>query len=510
MSFPEFCSGGVEKLRSLQPPFIVTVEMQISHRGSSSIMSTHTSHTNSPEITAALKKLDDSLSGDLITPDDSRYDSARAVWNGMIDVYPCAVIRAGSNTDIDMVLEAARDTGLPLAIRGGGHNVAGHGTVEGGLVLDLCQLRAVEVDPERRLVTVAAGATLSDVDHATAPNQLAIPMGVISATGIAGLTLGGGVGWLTRSCGLSLDNLESARIVTASGEHLTASAGENPDLFWGLRGGGGNFGVVSSFTFHARSLSSPVLVGNFFYQPAHWRDALTSFEHWTQSLPDEMTPIISILVLPPEFGMGDDPWMIVGFAWASEDQAAGLELIQQLREIAPPDGEDVHLTDWIGWQSSLDVLFPKGSRGYWKNVSFSRMDREVVDVLVDIASEVTWHGTGIDIHCLGGAFSRVAEDDTAFPNRSARFWLNIYGFWTDPAEDERLTAFARKAHARMQPFAEQGQYVNFMGAEGGHDMTQAARQAYGPRTYDRLKGLKNRYDPQNLFRLNHNIVPDPS
>lgn len=507
--FPEFCSGGVEKDQSLRHQSTGMLEMYISHRGSSSTMSTHNMQTDSPETTAVVKKLASALSGELITPDDSRYHNARTVWNGMINVFPQAVIRAGSESDIDLVLEAARAADLPLAVRGGGHNVAGHGTVAGGLVLDLSQLRAVEVDAERQLVTVEAGATLSDVDHATAPHQLAVPMGVISATGIAGLTLGGGVGWLTRSCGLTLDNLASARVVTASGEHLHASPEENPDLFWGLRGGGGNFGVVSSFTFHARSLSSPVMAGNFFYQPAHWRDALVSFEQWTQSLPEEMTPIISILVLPPEFDMGEDPWLIVGFVWASEDHTAGSKLIQELRESAPPDSEDVNPISWIEWQSSLDSMFPKGSRGYWKNVSFSRMDREVVNVLVDIASEVTWYGTGIDIHCLGGAFGRVGEDDTAFPNRSARFWLNIYGFWTSPDEDERLTAFAREAHLRMQPFAEQGQYVNFLGAEAGHDMTQAARQAYGLRTYDRLKGLKNTYDPHNLFRLNHNIAPDP-
>lgn len=473
-------------------------------------MSTHNVQTNNAEAAAALKKLEAQLSGEFITANDSRYQRARTVWNGMIDVFPRAVIQAGSATDIDLVLDAARSTGLPLAIRGGGHNVAGHGTVEGGLVLDLSQLRAVEVDPQRLLVKVEAGATLSDIDRATAPHELAVPMGVVSATGIAGLALGGGVGWLTRSCGLTLDNLESARVVTASGEHLVASSEENSDLFWGLRGGGGNFGVVSSFTFHAQHVVSPALAGNFFYQPAHWRDALVSFEQWTQSLPDEMTPIISVLVLPPDFDMGDGPWLIVGFVWASDDRAAGLALIQELRESTSPDGEDVQLTDWIDWQSSLDDIFPKGSRGYWKNLSFSRLDREIVDVLLDIASEVTWYGTGIDIHYLGGAFSRVGEDDTAFPNRSARFWLNIYGFWSNPGEDERLTAFARRAHARMLPFAETGQYVNFLGAETGQDMSQAARLAYGTSTYERLRDLKNRYDPGNLFRLNHNILPGPS
>jgi FAD/FMN-containing dehydrogenase len=458
----------------------------------------------------ALQELRRHLAGQVIEPQDPLYDEARAVWNGMIDVRPRAVIRAAAVGDIDPVLHTARSTGLPLAVRGGGHNIAGHGTVEGGLVLDLSQLRHVEVDVDKRLVTVEPGATLADVDRATAAHGLAVPLGVISATGVAGLTLGGGVGWLTRSNGLSLDNLDCADVVTATGEHLHASEQQNPELFWGLRGGGGNFGVVSSFTFRARPLPAAVLGGNFFYRPTRWKSALGAFARWTQDLPEEMNPIISFLVLPPDMDMGNEPWMIIGFAWASENHQPGLELIEQMRESAPPDAEEVGPTAWLEWQSAMDSLFPKGSRGYWKNVSFSRMDDAAIDVLVSFASEVTWSGTGIDIHHMEGAFGRVPEEATAFPNRSAKYWLNIYGFWQDPAEDERLSAFARKAYALMQPFREHGQYVNFLGAEIGQDPIEAARQAYGPETYDRLVDLKNRFDPQNLFRLNHNIVPAPA
>lgn len=461
-------------------------------------------------IDGLLTELDDRIAGSVIRPQDPGYDDARAVWNGMIDLHPRAVVRAGAVSDIDAVLDAARRSGLPLAVRGGGHNIAGHSSVEGGLVLDLGPLRSVEVDAERRLVTVGPGATLRDVDEATAPHGLAVPLGVISATGVAGLTLGGGVGWLTRSNGLSLDNLVSAEVVTASGEHVHASEEENPELFWGLRGGGGNFGVVTSFTFRARPLPAGVLGGNFFYRPEHWKSALGAFDRWTQDLPEEMNPITSFLVLPPEFEMGDAPWMVVGFAWSSENHEPGLELIERLRQDAPPDAEEVGPVPWLEWQSAMDSLFPKGSRGYWKNVSFSRLDEEAIDVLVGFASEVTWAGTGIDIHHMQGAFGRVPEEATAFPNRAAKYWLNIYGFWQDAAEDARLSDFARRAHASMQPFAEHGQYVNFLGAERGQDMTEAARQAYGPATYERLVALKNRFDPDNLFRLNHNIVPAPA
>ncbi|MDQ0866543.1 FAD-binding oxidoreductase [Arthrobacter globiformis] len=471
-----------------------------------------TVHQDSPgrETQQALQELRGRLSGSLIEPQDPLYDDARAVWNGMVDVRPLAVARAGAVSDIDAVLDAVRRSGLSLAVRGGGHNIAGHGTVKNGLVLDLGPLRRVKVDAGKGLVTVEPGATLADVDRATAAHGLAVPLGVISGTGVAGLTLGGGVGWLTRTYGLSLDNLDSADVVTAGGDHVHASGQKNSELFWGLRGGGGNFGVVSSFTFRAHPLPAAPLGGNLFYRQQHWRNALMAVAAWTRNLPEAMNPIISFLVLPPEFGMGDEPWMVVGFAWASHDHQAGLNLVDQLRIQARPDEQEVGPTSWLDWQSAMDTVFPKGSRGYWKNVSFSRLDEEVVGVLLSFASELAWQGTGIDIHHLGGAFGRVPEGATAFPNRSARYWLNVYGFWRDPSEDERLTAFARRAYALMQPFSEHGEYVNFLGAELGHQDADAARHAYGPEKYRRLVAIKNRYDPQNVFRYNHNILPTPA
>ncbi|HET7783838.1 MAG TPA: FAD-binding oxidoreductase [Arthrobacter sp.] len=470
-------------------------------------MSTVHENTRELAVQQALHELRGKLSGSLIVPHDPLYEEARRVWNGMVDLRPRAVVRAGAMPDIDAVLDAVRRTGLALAVRGGGHNVAGHGTVDGGLVLDLGQLKRVQVYAGSKLVTVEPGATLADVDRETAAHNLAVPLGVISGTGVAGLTLGGGVGWLTRSSGLSLDNLECVDIVTATGEHLHAAAHENPELFWGLRGGGGNFGVVTSFTFHARALPPAPLGGNLFYRREHWRNALLAFADWTRNLPDEMNPIVSFLVFPAEFGMGSDPWMIIGFAWVAEDHEAGLALVDRLRAGAPPDEEEVGPTSWLDWQSAMDSVFPKGSRGYWKNVSFSRLDEDSVDVLLGFASELAWEGTGIDIHHMEGAFGRVPDDATAFPNRSARYWLNVYGFWRDPSEDERLTAFARKAHGLMQPFAEHGEYVNFLGAEVGLKGPDAARAAYGPEKFQRLSALKDRYDPHNIFRLNHNIPP---
>lgn len=457
-------------------------------------------------IEAVLDGLRQQLAGTLLQPGDSGYEDARQVWNGMVDLHPRAIARAGSVEDIGTVLAAARSTGLVLAVRGGGHNVAGHGSVEGGLVLDLGGLRRVSVDTEAQLVTAEPGATLGDIDQATAAHGLAVPVGVISQTGIAGLALGGGVGWLTRSNGLTLDNLHSADVVTAAGEHLHTSEEDNPELFWGLRGGGGNFGVVSSFTFRARQLPGTVLGANLFYRPEHWKEGLQRFAAWAVDLPDDMNPIISFLVFPPEFELGAAPWMVIGCAWVNADHRPGQELIDNLRDAAPPDQDEVGPVAWPEWQSAMDSVFPKGSRGYWKNVSFSRLDDEVIDVVTGFASEVAWQGTGIDIHLLGGAFSRVPEDATAYPSRASRYLLNIYGFWPNAEDDARLTEFARAAHGRMQPFAEQGEYVNFLGGEERPD-AQAARLSYGPDKYERLRNLKQRYDPGNLFSRNHNILP---
>ncbi|MCE0486838.1 FAD-binding oxidoreductase [Ornithinimicrobium sediminis] len=466
-------------------------------------MTTHQGTLEVPE----LEDLRAELSGVLLEPDDPDYDDARRVWNGMVDVSPRALVRAWSTEDVDHVIDTVRRTGLPLAVRGGGHNIAGHGTVEGGIVLDMSPLRDVSVDPDRRLVTVGAGATLADVDAATAPHGLAVPVGVVGGTGIAGLTLGGGVGWLTHSDGLTIDHLVAAELVTAEGEHLHVDEQTHPDLLWGLRGGGGNFGVVTSFTFRARPLRSPAYVGNLVYARPHWRSTLRAVDAWTATLPDAMNVIVSFLVPPPQFEMGDEAVMIVAFAWASDDHDEGRAVVRDLTDTAPPDDEETGPLPWTQWQTALDEAFPKGSRGYWKNASLSRLDDEVLEVVVSYAEQLTWVGTGIDLHHLEGAFARVPEDATAFPNRSARFWLNIYGFWQDPEEDERLSDFARRMHAALAPFAEQGEYVNFLGAERGADADQRARASYGEATWRRLVTLKDQYDPDNLFRGNQNITP---
>jgi len=463
--------------------------------------------TLTTQLADALQDLRGQVSGRVLTSGDADFDEARAVWNAMIERRPAAVVRAAGVGDIAPTIAFCRAHGLDLAVRGGGHNVAGAGTVEGGIVLDLGELNAVSVDPAARTVRAQGGATLGHIDAATEPHALVVPVGVVSGTGIAGLTLGGGVGWLTRMYGLTADNLVSVEIVTANGQMVTASRTEHPELFWALHGGGGNFGVVSAFTFRAHPLGPQVFAGSFVYGQERWRQAWAALDEWTRDLPHAMTTITTTLTPPPIMEMGDEPRLVVGFAWSSPDHAAGAALAERLHALAPPDTEELGDVAWTQWQSGFDPVFPKGVRAYWRNTSFDRLDKDVIDVLVRRGSEQTWLGTAFDVHHLGGAFGQVPEDATPFPNRGARFWINMYGFWADPSDDEARVAFVRGLSADMEPFATGGQYVNFQGQERAGHRVLDLRELFGETKYARLVAAKRQYDPDNVFHINHNIPP---
>jgi FAD/FMN-containing dehydrogenase len=368
-------------------------------------------------------------------------------------------------------------------------------------------LHDVVVDPQAQTVRVEAGATLAHVDTATAPHGLAVPIGVVSGTGVAGLTLGGGVGWLTRAHGLAADNLLAVDLVTADGEHLTADAERHAELFWALRGGGGNFGVVTAFTFRAHRLGTRVFAGNLLYGVDRWREAWTAVREWTRDLPDEMTTITTTLTPPAVLDAGEEPLLIVGFAWASPDRAAGEALVDELRRLAPPDDEEAGEVEWVEWQSAMDAAFPTGVRAYWRNTSFDELSDDVVDVLVRRGLEQRWVGTAFDVHHMGGAFARTPQDATPFPHRGAGYWINIYGFWTDHDDDESRIAYVRGTSEDLAPFATGGQYVNFQGQEiAGHRHVDP-RAVFGDATFERLVQVKRRYDPQNVFHVNTNIPP---
>ncbi|MEO8463449.1 MAG: FAD-binding oxidoreductase [Chloroflexota bacterium] len=459
-----------------------------------------------PADASTIAKLRASVSGLVLTPADADFDEARRVWNGMIDKHPAVIVEAADPGDVAPTIAFALSSGLPLAIRGGGHNVAGNGTVNDGIVLDMGRLTAVDVDPETRLVHVEAGATLGDIDRATEPYGLVVPVGVVSGTGIAGLTLGGGVGWLIRRYGLTIDNLASADVVLADGTKVRASETDNMDLFWGLRGGGGNFGVVTSFTFRAQPLNPEVFAGSLIYEKPRWGEALRRYLEWTVDLPDDITTLITFMVPPPDWELGDQALMVLGFAWAGADRSEGEAVVGRLQAACPPDIAVLDPTRWLTFQSAFDSALPKGVRAYWRNASFGRLDDAMIDTLVEHCGAQTWVGTAADLHHMGGAFGRVDEDATAFPNRSAEFWLNIYGFWPDATDDPARIAWVKGFSDAMRPHAMEGQYVNFL----GHDETDVHRKAlaaYGPAKLDRLMAVKRRYDPGNLFRINHNIPP---
>ena len=450
--------------------------------------------------------LREAIRGRVLARGDDGYDEARRVWNGMIDRHPLLIVEAAIADDVAPAIAYARDAGLPLAIRGGGHNVAGNGTVDDGVVLDLGQLNAVEVDPEARLVRVGAGATLGDVDRATEPYALAVPLGVVSGTGVAGLTLGGGVGWLTRRHGLTIDNLVEAEVVLATGEGVRASATEHDDLFWALRGGGGNFGVVTSFTYRAHPLDPDVFAGTLIYERPRWPEALRAYRDWTAELPDDLTTLVTFMVPPADWELGDEVLMFLGFAWAGPDHEAGRDVVDRLIAACPPDVPVLDPTRWTAFQTAFDAAMPRGSRAYWRNAWFDRFDDAVIDAIVDGCGAQSWVGTAADLHHMGGAFGRVPEDATAFPDRSASFWLNIYGFWPDPADDAARTAWVKGFSDALRPHAMAGQYVNFLGRDEG-DARARALAVYGPAKLERLQAVKRRYDPDNLFRINHNIPP---
>ena len=464
--------------------------------------------TQTHVLSDELDHLRGQVAGTVTGPDDDAFDLARGVWNAMIERRPAVVVRAAEVTDVAPTVACARRHGLPLAVRGGGHNVAGNGTVADGVVLDLGDLHAVTVDVAARTVRVQGGATLAHIDSATEPHGLVVPIGVVSGTGIGGLALGGGVGWLTRPYGLTADNLVEAEVVTAEGRTVVANDRDNPELLWALRGGGGNFGVVTSFTFRAYDLGPQVFAGNLVYGQDRWRQAWAALDEWTRDLPEAMTAITTTLTPLPLMEMGEDPLLLIGFAWASADRGAGEALVDRLRTLAPPDLEEVGDVRWVEWQSSFDPVFPKGVRAYWRNTSFDRLDDDVIDVLVRRGTEQSWLGTAFDVHHLGGAFGRVPQHTSLFPARAARFWLNVYGFWTDPADDDERVAFVRGMSTDMEPFGTGGHYVNFQGQEQAGHRVLDLRRVFGADSYERLVAVKRTYDPDNVFRVNTNIPPD--
>jgi len=453
----------------------------------------------------AVTGLRSNLRGTVALPGEDGYDAARTIWNAMIDRRPGVVVRCQGAADVIKAVKFARDERLLLAVRSGGHNIAGNAVCDGGLLVDLSLMRSVRVDPISGTARVEPGATLADFDKEAQAFGLATPLGINSTTGIAGLTLGGGFGWTTRKFGLTVDNLISADVVTADGRLLFASQKEHPDLFWALRGGGGNFGIVTSFEFKLHPLGPEVLCGLIVHPIEQAAELLRDFRRIAKEAPDELTTWVVMRKAPPLPFLPAE-WhgkeVLVFACCYSGDIEEGEKATRALRALGRPIADVVSPQRFTGWQAAFDPLLTPGARNYWKSHDFTDLSDGAIEVILDAVRALPSPECEVFIAHVGGAMARVAADATAWSNRDAHFIMNAHTRWRDKAQDSACIAWARRLFEGAAPFASGSVYVNFMPADESHRV----ENAYGT-NYRRLAEIKRDYDPDNLFRMNHNIHP---
>jgi FAD/FMN-containing dehydrogenase len=453
----------------------------------------------------ALGDLARSFRGELIAPDHPAYEEQRRVWNGSIDRRPALIARCRSADDVVAAVMFARRSGLLVAVRGGGHSFPGLSVADGAVLVDFGLMKEIEVDPDTRTVRVQAGALLGEVDQATQPHGLAVPAGIVTHTGVAGLTLGGGIGWLQRKYGLTIDSLSSVDVVTAAGERVVASADENADLFWGVRGGGGNFGIVTEFTFRAHQLGPEVLAGAVFWPIEKAVEVLRFYRGWLADCPDELMTIgvtrqaPDLPVVPREL-VGRHVVAIA--ACYSGPVEEGERVLRPLRSFGSPALDVCVPKPFLAHQQMFDPSFEPGWWYYVKACDVAELSDDIIDIVADYGGRIESPISSIALWQMGGAVARVSDDETAFHGRGAGFTFNINGntYTADGFEEQR--AWAREYWQALAPY-HTSVYVNFLMEEG----EERIRQAYGAAKYDRLKALKRKYDPDNLFRLNQNIKP---
>ena len=443
--------------------------------------------------------------GDVLVPGNAGYDEVRQIWNAMVDRRPALIARCSSPEDVVQAVKFARKQDLIVSVRGGGHNIAGNAVCDGGLMIDLSPMKRVKVDPSARQASVEPGCTLADFDAAAQAHGLATPLGINSTTGVAGLTLGGGFGWLSRKYGMTVDNLLAVEVVTADGRQVRASTTENDDLFWGVRGGGGNFGIVTSFEFQLHAVGPNVLSGLIVFPFAEAKSVLEKFARFTETMPDELNVWMvtrkapPLPFLPAEVHGKEIVALAVCYAG---DPATGESLIAPLRGFGKAHGEHIGVQPYTAWQQAFDPLLTKGARNYWKSHNFSRLSDGAIDTIIQYAGKLPSPQCEIFIGTIGGATTRVAPDAMAYSSRDAKYVMNVHGRWETAAEDDRCIAWAREFFTKSQPFASGGAYINFLTQEEADRIAFA----YGP-TYKRLVDLKKKYDPTNFFRMNQNIKP---
>ena len=454
---------------------------------------------------ATIRELSQSLSKPLILPSDSKYDEARSVWNGMIDKRPAMIAMCVNVNDIVNCVNFARHHDLPVSIKGGGHSVAGKAVCNDGLMINLSQMKHVVVDAVAKTVKVEAGATIGDLDQETQKFNLATPVGIVSKTGIAGLTLGGGIGYLGRKHGLTLDNLISAELVTANGEIVSASKNENSDLFWALRGGGGNFGVVTSFKFKVYEVGPDVMVAQVFYPIEDAKEVLQFYRAFTKNASDELGGYALVVRVPPVAPFPEElqgKTAIAIVACHSGNLEDGKTELNPLQDFGNPFLRAIMPMPFLTLQTNFDPGVPNGMRYYWKAHYMNDLTDEAIDVFVNHTNHLPGPLSIVGFEPFGGAINRVNKEATAFVERSASYVLGIWSGWVDPNNDEKNIDWSRDLHQKMTAFASGGVYSNYL----DHDDANQINSSFGT-NYTRLQEVKRKYDPNNFFSINHNITP---
>jgi FAD/FMN-containing dehydrogenase len=455
-------------------------------------------------MTVAADVLSERLPGRVLRPGQPDYESSRPIWNARIDARPSAIVRCGTEADVALAVRVARELGAEIAIRGGGHSVAGHGTSDGGIVIHLAGLRRVEVDPRARVAKVGGGLSWADVDEETARHGLATVGGQISTTGVGGLTVGGGVGWLMRQYGLTVDNLRSAVLIDAEGERHHLSADEEPDLFWAVRGGGGNFGVVTEFEFALHPVSR-ILGGTLAFGLNQAREVMTTFADVADGASNELTMMVLIVSAPQQASIPDEhrgrPLVLFALCYAG-DPARGDQVVAPFRALGPLV-DSVRVMPYVDLQSLFDQGSRPGFGNTWRSPFLNTIEPELIDVIAEHSSQLPSPGSQVLLCNMGGAVADVPVDATSFSHRRAPFYLEVIAKWDTGEDVARPRAWASALSEAVEPWSTGYTYVNFL--DSGH--SRGTRAAYHPSTYERLRELKARYDPENTFRVNHNIEP---
>jgi FAD/FMN-containing dehydrogenase len=454
---------------------------------------------------ATLGEFKANLRGEVICPGDSGYETHRKVWNGMIDRRPALIVRCCGAADVATAVQFARSHGLLVAVRGGGHNVAGNAVCDGGIVIDLSLMKGVRVNLAARSVRAQAGVTWGELDHETQSFGLATTGGVVSTTGIGGLTLGGGIGWLMRKYGLTCDNLLSVDVVTADGRYIVASASEHPDLFWGVRGGGGNFGIVTSFKYRLHPVST-ITGGMIIYSASQFQDTLRFYRDFCATAPDELTTLATFFTAPPEefipAPFHGTTLLGIYVCYCGTSEQAEL-VLRPLQAFGSPVANLLGTMPYSALQMMVDNSYPAGQHYYWKSDYITDLNNEVIEKILVYVSRKTSPLSAVNIHQLQGAIKRISADTTAFGHRDAPFLVNAAAGWSESDQAEQHIQWARDLSAEVVPYSK-GSYVNFVTNEG----EAGIRASYDPAAYKRLVALKHTYDPTNLFHLNQNIAPE--